>query len=177
VLGEWLLDHLSRRYPDSRREFGRGSLMGAGKSLARSYWMKCGFVISGCLAQREDFLPPSKEYRQPWSSKRSPFRSPQIDPSLDKMDYRGNTKSFNVNSFNKIVHTTIADDEAQVLQWLSPLEPQKRHQHLRESRQESVGQWIFRESKFQRWNTGEDGSGHPVLFCHGDPGVGKTHLR
>src|SRR5437868_4291280 len=91
--------------------------------------------------------------------------------------------SFNVNSFNNInninniSHTTIADDRPQVLRWLSPLEPQRRHQHLRESRLEGVGQWIFRTSEFQRWNTGEDRSPHSVLFCHGDPGVGKTHLR
>ena len=95
------------------------------------------------------------------------------------MDFKGNIKSFNVNSFNKIVHTTIADDRAQVLQWLSSLEPQKRHQHLRESRLGGVGQWIFQTGEFRRWNTGtgKDGSAHSVLFGHGDPGVGKTHLR
>ena len=105
------------------------------------------------------------------------FPLPQNSQALNSMDCGGNIKSFNVNSFNKIVHTTIADDKSQVLQWLSSLEPQKRHQHLRESRLEGVGQWIFQTSEFQRWNTGEDGSAHSVLFCHGDPGVGKTHLR
>ena len=40
-----------------------------------------------------------------------------------------------------------------------------------------VGQWIFQTIEFQRWNMGEDGSGRSVIFCHGDPGVGKTHLR
>jgi len=93
------------------------------------------------------------------------------------MDYKGNTKSFNINSFSKIVNTTIADDKGQVLQWLSSLEPQKRHEYLRGGRLEGVGEWIFRTIKFQRWNTGEDGSAHSVLFCHGDPGAGKTHLR
>jgi len=104
------------------------------------------------------------------------FPSLQTGQSLESMSYKGNTKSFNINSFNKVVNTTIADDKAQVLQWLSSLEPQKRHQHLRESRLEGVGEWIFRTSEFQRWNAG-DGSAHSVLFCHGDPGVGKTHLR
>ena len=105
------------------------------------------------------------------------FPLPQNSQALNSMDCGGNIKSFNVNSFNKIVHTTVADDKSQVLQWLSSLEPQKRHQHLRESRLSSVGQWIFQTSEFQRWNTGEDRSAHSVLFCHGDPGVGKTHLR
>ena len=89
------------------------------------------------------------------------------------MDYRGITGSFNVNSFN----TTTIDDKALVLQWLSPLEPQKRHQHLGENRLKGVGEWIFQTKGFRRWNTGQDGSAHSVLFCHGDPGVGKTHLR
>jgi len=101
----------------------------------------------------------------------------------DRMDTKGITGSFNVNSFNKIVntkkivHTTVSDDKNQVLQWLSSLEPQRRHQHLRESRHKGAGKWIFQTSEFQRWNTTEDGSSHSVLFCHGDPGVGKTHLR
>ena len=93
------------------------------------------------------------------------------------MDTKGIAGSFNVNSFNKIVNTTLPDDRGQVLQWLSSLEPQRRHQHLRESRLKGVGKWIFQTSEFQRWNTTEDGSSHSVLFCHGDPGVGKTHLR
>ncbi|RPA99418.1 hypothetical protein L873DRAFT_1635309, partial [Choiromyces venosus 120613-1] len=63
-----------------------------------------------------------------------------------------------------------------LLQWLSPLEPQQRHKHIRESRLDGVGEWIFRTNEFQRWNMVEDGSAHSVLFCHGDPGVGKTHL-
>ena len=112
----------------------------------------------------------------------SPFRLPLISWNSDSMEFSGITGSFNVNSlngtvnnFHQIVHTITGDDK--VLDWLSSLEPQKRHQHLRESRLGGVGQWIFQASEFQRWNTEEDGSAHSVLFCHGDPGVGKTHLR
>jgi len=93
------------------------------------------------------------------------------------MDTKGITGSFNINSFNKIVHTTIPDDKNQVLQWLSSLEPQRRHQHIREGRLMGAGNWIFQTSEFQKWNTTEDESSRRVLFCHGDPGVGKTHLR
>ena len=93
------------------------------------------------------------------------------------MNTKGITGSFNVNCFNNTVHTTIPDDKDRVLQWLSSLEPQRRHQYLKESRLKGVGKWIFQTTEFQRWNTAEDGSSHSVLFCHGDPGVGKTHLR
>ncbi|RPA91655.1 ankyrin [Choiromyces venosus 120613-1] len=96
------------------------------------------------------------------------------------MAYTGNANSFNQNSFNTNtiiqVPTPVADDKAQLLQWLSPLEPRQRHKHIRESQLDGIGEWIFRTNEFQRWNTAEDGSTHSVLFCHGDPGVGKTHL-
>ena len=90
------------------------------------------------------------------------------------MDYRGITGSFNfnVNCFN----TTIPDGRKQVLQWLSPLETHRRHQHLRGNRLKGLGQWIFRTNEFQDWNTWEDESPHSVLFCYGDPGAGKTYL-
>ena len=169
-------------------EIRKRLMEGYWESVAWSDWMKCRPVTSFSLTPRQVFLI-SGGYPQPWYPKPLPFHSPQISWCLGSMD-RSITRSFNshsfnnVNSFNKVnsfnnvsFNTTINDDQAQVLQWLSSLEPQKRHQHLRESRLEGVGEWIFRASEFQRWNTGEDGSAHSVLFCHGDPGVGKTHLR
>ena len=103
-------------------------------------------------------------------------RTPSIGQTSDIMDNRAIIGSCNVDSFNSF-NTTITDDKNQVLKWLSSLEPQRRHQHIRESRLKGTGNWIFEKSEFRRWNTREDGSSHRVLFCHGDPGVGKTHLR
>jgi len=88
------------------------------------------------------------------------------------MDTRAIIGSCNVNSFN----TTIADDRDQVLRWLSPLEPQRRHQNLRGNRLEGVGEWIFRTNEFRRWDTREDSSSHSVLFCHGDPGEDPSQV-
>jgi len=78
----------------------------------------------------------------------------------DNMDDRTIIGSCNVNSFNSFnsFSTTITDDRNQVLQWLSPLEPRNRHQHLRGNRLEGVGQWIFRTNEFRRWDTRGDGS-------------------
>ncbi|RPA99422.1 hypothetical protein L873DRAFT_1738328, partial [Choiromyces venosus 120613-1] len=108
------------------------------------------------------------------------FCTISICQTSDNMAYTGNAYSFNNNNscFNTIIQAPIpvVDEKAQLLQWLSPLEPRQRHKHLRESRLDGVGEWIFRTREFERWNTVEDGSTHPVLFCHGDPGVGKTHL-
>ncbi|RPA90435.1 hypothetical protein L873DRAFT_1782674 [Choiromyces venosus 120613-1] len=106
--------------------------------------------------------------------------------SMDQIYSQGSSsssciKSFNYNSCNKIVNNTVvnntvADDKPQILQWLSPLEPQKRHQQICDNRHDGVGEWIFGRDEYLKWRTGEDGS-HPVIFCEGDPGVGKTHLR
>ena len=91
----------------------------------------------------------------------------------------GNTNSF--NSFNLISTANFiseGDDEGrQILQWLSPLEPQQRHQALRSDRLNSVGNWVLETSEFRKWRDAEDGSVEPVLFCYGNPGVGKTYVR
>jgi len=61
--------------------------------------------------------------------------------------------------------------------WLSSLVPEGRHQSVRTDRFEGVGDWIFASSEFREWSGGEGGADQAVLFCSGDPGVGKTHLR
>ena len=85
----------------------------------------------------------------------------------------------NINSFNSIINLVIETDaeRRQIMQWLSPLEPQQRHQGVRIDRLDSVGNWILETNEFKKWCDGEDGCVEPVLFCYGDPGVGKTYLR
>ena len=91
----------------------------------------------------------------------------------------GNINSFNSNnSFNNIVNfiTEIDDEGRQILQRLSPLEPQQRHQDVRADRLDGVGSWVLETSEFRKWRD-EDGCVDPVLFCYGNPGVGKTYGR
>ena len=64
-----------------------------------------------------------------------------------------------------------------ILQWLSPLEPYQRHQSVREGRLGSVGNWVLETIEFRKWRDAEDSGVEPVLFCHGNPGVGKTYVR
>ena len=90
----------------------------------------------------------------------------------------GAINSFNLNSNNVV--NLIAEREGeghQILQWLSPLEPQKRHQGVRIDRLDGVGNWVLETTEFRRWSDKEDGCDEPVLFCYGNPGVGKTFLR
>jgi len=76
-------------------------------------------------------------------------------------------------------NSTIVDDRASILAWLSPLDPKLRHQDVRDRRIENVGEWVLEADEFSSWYTGTkgDGSEKAVLFCYGDPGVGKTFIR
>jgi len=87
-----------------------------------------------------------------------------------------NTASFNTtNNINLIV----TDDQPNILAWLSPLDPKLRHQDIRDRRVEEVGEWLLQTEEFRSWHasSGGDGIDDAVLFCYGDPGVGKTYVR
>jgi len=93
--------------------------------------------------------------------------------------------SNNINSFNTIVNVSITnnptpvDDRDDLLCWISPLDPKLKHQDIQARRVENVGEWLLQTEEFRSWETGSGGdeSDNAVLFCHGDPGVGKTYLK
>jgi len=91
-----------------------------------------------------------------------------------------NANSFNIiDSFNNIVNISATDERSEILAWLSPLEPRIRHQDVRTRRADNVGEWLLQTGEFQRWcdDAQHEGSDKQILFCCGDPGVGKTYLR
>src|SRR5437660_2873844 len=95
-------------------------------------------------------------------------------PSIHLGD--GNALSGNItNSFNNTVYKS--DEDAQIMRWLSPLEPNNRHQGVRTERFDGVGDWLLEEREIRDWRSGEGGVDKAVLFCSGNPGVGKTYLR
>ena len=88
-----------------------------------------------------------------------------------------NINSSNItDSFN---NTTIykSEGDEQIMGWLSPLEPGNRHDGVRTTRFQGVGEWFLETSEFQEWRGEEGGADKAVLFCSGNPGVGKTYLR
>ena len=86
----------------------------------------------------------------------------------------GNANCGNISgSFN----TYMSDEDTQIMRWLSPLEPNKRHQGVRTNRFVGVRDWLLETSEFREWRGGGDGADKAVLFCSGNPGVGKTYLR
>ena len=86
----------------------------------------------------------------------------------------------NINCFNSTtVFNKVADEKAEILAWLSPLEPRIRHQDIRAHRVGEVGDWLLQTQEYQNWFGGIRGgeSGGSILFCYGGPGVGKTYIR
>jgi len=88
----------------------------------------------------------------------------------------GNVNSGNItSSFNK--YFSMSDEDALIMRWLSPLEPNNRHQGVRTERLDGVGDWFLGTSEFREWRDSESEVDKAVLFCSGNPGVGKTYLR
>ena len=90
------------------------------------------------------------------------------------------TLSNNIGSFNTVFNNVAAVDErSNILAWLSPLDPKLRHTDIQERRVEYVGEWVLETEEFKSWyaSSGENGFDNAILFCYGDPGVGKTFIR
>ena len=88
--------------------------------------------------------------------------------------------SSNIGSLNTTnISFTATDDLPNILAWISPLDPKLRHQGIRDRRVEGVGEWLLQTEEFRSWYAGSGGgeSDNAVLFCHGDPGAGKTFIR
>ena len=80
------------------------------------------------------------------------------------------------NSYNNTINVGM-DESLRVQEWLSPLEPYKRHQDVRNRRLDGVGEWVLRRSEFKSWRKDQEGSVNRTLLCYGGQGVGKTYIR
>ena len=87
-----------------------------------------------------------------------------------------NTNCGNVTNSNNIT-VNKTDEDNQIIRWLSPLMPHARHQSVQANRVEGVGGWLLQKNEFREWSGGQGAPEQAVLFCYGDPGVGKTHIR
>ena len=96
----------------------------------------------------------------------------------NNINCQNTTNSYNTTS-NVWNSYTVADDLAPLLSWLSPLDPGLRHWDIQERRVNDVGEWLMRTEEFRRWSGsgGEAEGDKAVLFCYGNPGVGKTFIR
>ena len=76
------------------------------------------------------------------------------------------------------VNIPMTPERAEILAWLSPIEPRIRHQEIRTRRADNVGQWRMQTAEFQSWCDGaqQEGYGPATLFYCDDPAVGKTYF-
>ena len=89
-----------------------------------------------------------------------------------------NTNIGNVsNSYNNITNLRIDEESLRIQAWLSPLDPNKRHQDVRNRRFDGVGEWVPQRNESKSWCESKDGSVNRTLLCCGGPGVGKTYIR
>ena len=95
--------------------------------------------------------------------------------------FSNNSHSFNTNYTTVSVSNNLAfaDDRPNILAWLSPIDPKLRHQDIQDHRVERIGEWLLQTEEFRNWyaGSGEGESDDAVLFCYGNPGVGKTYIR
>jgi len=99
----------------------------------------------------------------------------------EKMSQSFNHNINSLNTYNVSVSNNfrVADDRSNILAWLSPLDPKSRHQDIQERRIENIGEWLLQTEEFKSWCAGSGGDecDNRVLFCYGNPGVGKTYIR
>jgi len=81
------------------------------------------------------------------------------------------------NSYNNTVNVGVDEESLRIHEWLSPLDPNKKHQDVRNSRLDGIGEWVLQRSEFESWRTGRDDSVNHTLLCYGAQGVGKTYIR
>ena len=72
-----------------------------------------------------------------------------------------------------------AEEGADLLEWLSPLDPRIGHHDIRTRRVNDVGSWLLRKREYRSWFDGVHSRepGNSALFFYGDPGAGKTYIR
>ena len=92
-----------------------------------------------------------------------------MDQTSHKLSVRFGDSNVHSGNITGSFNTNTSDEDAKIMDWLSPLEPNKRHQGVRTDRFDGVGDWLLETSEFQEWRGSEDGGDKAVLFCSGNP--------
>src|SRR5437588_12212272 len=84
----------------------------------------------------------------------------------------GNVKDSHNTTIN--INNVVANENPEIMQWLSPLDARGRHHDVRTGRLDGVGSWHLETNEFREWRSSQGGADEAILFCYGNPGVGKT---
>ena len=105
--------------------------------------------------------------------------NPRTDYPMTNTNYghsNSNVGNFSY-SYNNTINMGIEEESVRIQEWLSPLQPHKRHRDVRNGRLKGVGEWVLQRSEFESWCKSQDESVNRTLLCYGGQGVGKTYIR
>jgi len=89
----------------------------------------------------------------------------------------GNIGCGNFTNSHNITVKGAEDEGNQIRQWFSPLKPQYRNKSVQANRVNGLGGWFLKMDNFRDWSGSQGVPAQGVLFCYGDLGVRKTHIR
>jgi len=98
--------------------------------------------------------------------------------TINNVHGSSNTNFANVSNYhNNTFNVGTSQESSKIQAWLSPLEPQLRHQDVGSRRLDGIGGWVLQRDEFESWRKGQDSSVNPTLLGYGDQGAGKTYIR
>ncbi|KAH7020559.1 hypothetical protein EDB80DRAFT_677481 [Ilyonectria destructans] len=102
----------------------------------------------------------------------SPQAVAQVEPLKETLQAIQQETTKTSRTVTSIHHAQQNDNDAKILEWLTPVDYASRHSDLFRQWQPGTGQWFLESEEFQAWRAG----GNQTLFCPGIPGAGKTMI-
>ena len=95
---------------------------------------------------------------------------------LENINARTRSVQASVEEQSEIMkHDRLSQERSEVLDWISLLNHEQKHHHVRLPRVEGTGEWLLEMRDFERWRDKPDLHSR-FLCCHGIPGSGKSVL-
>lgn len=80
-----------------------------------------------------------------------------------------------------LTFSRVEENLGTLIQWISPIEPRKRHHDIVSKRLDGTGHWFLKTEDFCNWrgsgsmnDAAHSGSRNRVFGCYGKPGAGKS---
>ncbi|PKS08586.1 hypothetical protein jhhlp_004972 [Lomentospora prolificans] len=142
-------------------------------------------MVSACKVELEelhrDLLKQAQGHRMGWERLKGAFqptrkreavknlhRQCQILNQLLAVD----SLTLTAGIYREVKESKKQQQQATILDWLSPVDYAPQQNDFISRRQEGTGQWLLESAEFRAWIDGEK----QTLFCPGIPGAGKTIL-
>jgi hypothetical protein len=132
---------------------------------AFSQWVQFGLSVDGCslLSRTSDDVLKIMGQQLEW------FKSIQ---GLERQTTQ--LQQAVVDQTQLLLDDYNAKTRHDILNWLSKLDYDRRHQTIRFPRVQDTSSWLLKRVEYLRWRDGDCGSN--ILWCHGIQGYGKTIL-